>query len=286
MSLLGKQQGIFSIHESDKYVGSFISRNDVKQILQVSNEDLHEVPFKTINDGLYIDEKTLRKYWEKDKIPNAVPHKKGRGTISLDEYILISIIRDTYPEAKAVSQYKWGRKNIDIYVELNSTKKFFIEFHGPGHFTKLSIHRDPEDPFIRKRQIEDAFGIPCFIWPYWILRSANNLKLLIGEATSVESIGRGALWSTSVFFGQFFWDNSASIIEELTKPFNAASHGYGYFYEKWDEEKGPIKAAHPIINKILEEKESVKILIPKGCPQEDIYKWLPQCLQAKILSIK
>lgn len=266
MSLLGKQQGIFSIHESDKYVGSFISRNDVKQILQVSDDDLREVPFRTINEELFIDEYTLREYWEKDTIPNAVPHNSCR--ISLDEYILISIIKDSYPEAKVVSQYKWRRKKIDIYVELGTTKKFFIEFHGPGHFKKMSIHRDPEDPYIRKKQIENEFGIPCYIWPYWIQRSANNLKLLIGDATAVGSFGRGALWSTTVFFGHFFWDNSASIIEELTKPFNAASQGYGYFYEKWDDEKGPIKAAHPIINKILEEKESVKILIPKGCPKK------------------
>lgn len=35
MGLLGKPPGFFSIEESDKYVGSFFSKDDVKTILEV-----------------------------------------------------------------------------------------------------------------------------------------------------------------------------------------------------------------------------------------------------------
>ena len=277
MGLLGKPLGLFSLIESDKYVGSFISKEDVKTILGVNDEDLKEVSFKLINETPYISESTLRKdYWEKSLIPNALPCKKGNSTISLDEYILISLIKQTYPNAKVESQYKWGRKYIDIYVE-DGDRKFFLEFHGPGHFKKLSVYRDPEDPFVRKKEIEDEFGIPCYIWPYWIQRCSSNLRILLGDADPSER-GYGALWSTKVFFGEFFFDNSAQIIADLTAQFKATPDGtYGYFYEEWNDEDGRIKEEHPIIQKILKGKKPVDLLIPKGAKQEDKGKWLPKC---------
>lgn len=95
MGLLGKALGIFSLDESDRYIGSFISNADVKRILSVKDEDLKDVPFKEFNGILYIDETTLRKCWEKGTIPHARPSKIGNSTISLDEYILIEIIGST-----------------------------------------------------------------------------------------------------------------------------------------------------------------------------------------------
>lgn len=280
MGLLGKPLGIFSIEESDKYVGSFFSRDDVKTILEVSDEDLAVVPFKDLNGIQCIDETTLRKkYWEKGLIPNALPAKVGNASASFDEYVLMAIIRHTYPSAIITPQYKWGRKRIDMHVEIGD-KKFFLEFHGPGHFKKLSVFRDPEDPFVRKSDIENEFGIPCYIWPYWIQRCASNLKILLGDA-SPSARGYGALWSTRVFFGDFLLDNSAQIIEELTKPFNAAPNGeYGYFYEGWNEGVcGRIKEEHPIIKRILSGKVAVERLIPKGIDPGTKKNWLPSCLQ-------
>ena len=278
MGLLGKPLGIFSLKESDKYVGSFISKEDVKIILGVNDEDLEAVSFKLINDTPYIGESILRKdYWEKGLIPNAVPCKKGNSTISLDEYILISLIKQTYPNAKIESQYKWNRKYIDIYVE-DGNRKFFLEFHGPGHFKKLSVYRNPEDPFVRKKEIEEEFGIPCYIWPYWIQRCASNLRILLGDADPIER-GFGALWSTKIFFGEFFLENSAQIITDLTAQFKATQDGtYGYFYEEWNGEGDRIKEEHPIILKILNGKKSVDLLIPKGVKSEDRNKWLPKAL--------
>ena len=278
MGLLGKPLGVFSLDESDKYVGSFISKPDVKDILDVNDEDLKDVPFKELNGGLYIDETTLRKkYWEKGIIPNARPSKIGNSTISLDEYILIEIIKRTYPTSKIQSQFKWGRKYIDIYVEIDN-RRFFIEFHGPGHFKKLSLYRDPENPFVRKEQIEQEFGFPCYIWPYWIQRCSSNLRILLGDS---DERGFGALWSTKVFFGEFFFEDSAQIITEITNAFKAAPNGeFGYIYEEWNDIKGRKKEAHPVIKKILDGKADVSCLIPKGVEQKDKRMWLPHVLLA------
>lgn len=279
MGLLGKPLGIFSIEESDKYVGSFFSKDDVKTILGISDEDLTVVPFKDLNSIQCIDETTLRKeYWEKGLISNAVPAKVGNASVSFDEYVLMAIIRHTYPSADITPQYKWGRKRIDMLVKIGD-KKFFLEFHGPGHFKNLSGFKDPEDPFIRKTQIEKEFGIPCYIWPYWIQRCSSNLRILLGDAKPEER-GYGALWSTKVFLGDFLFDNSAQIIEDITKPFNAAPDGeYGYFYEGWDEGTyGRIKEEHPIIKRIMNGRVAIDRLIPKGIDPGTENKWLPKCL--------
>ena len=284
MGLLGKPSGVFSLDESDRFVGSFISKDDVKAILNVNDDDLKDVAFTEINNALYIDETSLRKeYWEKGLIPNASPCKKGNATISFDEYILIKIIERTYPSAKVDSQFKWGRKYIDIFVDFGD-KKCFIEFHGPGHFSKRIGRRDigqPENPFIRKTQIEQEYGYPCYIWPYWIQRCSSNLKILLGDAKPTDR-GYGALWSTKVFFGDFSFDNSAQIIEEITKQFKAAPNGeYGYFYEKWDDSNyGRIKEEHPIIKRIINGKKSIEQLIPNGADTKE--SWLPRCLWDRI----
>ncbi|MDD6184226.1 MAG: hypothetical protein PUB29_01200 [Bacteroidales bacterium] len=279
MGLLGKPQGVFKLGESDKYVGSFISKDDVKTILDVCDSDLSDVKFNKINGIDYIDEAKLHESWKNNCIPNAVPIRKGNSTISLDEYILIEIIMRTYPSAKVESQFKWGRKYIDIYVEMDN-RKFFIEFHGPGHFKKMNVYGDPEDPFVRKNQIEDEFGIPCYIWPYWIQRCSSNLKVLLGDSDA-PSRGYGALWSTKVFFGEFFFPNSTQIIENITNQFKATPDGsYGYFYEAWSSDLGRIKQEHPILEKIRKGKKSIDLLIPPGADPNDKNKWLPKVLQS------
>ena len=275
MGLLGKPQGIFKLDESDKYVGSFISKKDVKILLGFNDDDLEDLKFNNINGVDYVDEVKLRDFWKGKSVPNAVPYKKG---ISLDEYILIEIIKRTYPLAQIKSQFKWGRKYIDIYVEMDD-RKFFIEFHGPVHFIKM-LYNDPKDPFIRKNQIEDEFGIPCYIWPYWIQRCSSNLKVLLGDSDA-PSRGYGALWSTKVFFGEFFFPNSAQIIENITNQFKATPDGsYGYFYEAWSSDLGRIKQEHPILEKIRKGKKSIDLLIPPGADPNNKNKWLPKVLQS------
>ena len=81
------------------------SKDDVKAILHVKDKDLKDVFFTEKGGVFYIDESTLRKeYWEKGLIPNAVPSKVGNASVSFDEYVLMAIIRHTYPSANIIPQ--------------------------------------------------------------------------------------------------------------------------------------------------------------------------------------
>jgi hypothetical protein len=74
----------------------------------------------------------------------------------------------------------------------------------------------------------------------------------------------------------FVFENSADIIDTVTKRFNAVDEtGYGYFYGK--QTRGRSNIEHPIIQKIHNGKESIEIIIPKGC--NDRNYWLPDKLK-------
>ena len=55
MGILGKPTGIFDLKNSDKYVGSYISRDDIKEILNVTDEDLQTIKFERLKDIEVID---------------------------------------------------------------------------------------------------------------------------------------------------------------------------------------------------------------------------------------
>ncbi len=83
------------------------------------------------------------------------------------------------------------------------------------------------------------------------------------------------LWSTNIHFGDFYFDNSADIIEAINRRFNVEYNGYSYFY-------GPNTLCrnnpeHPIIEKIISGSESVKRLLPTGFKEKK--PWLPEKLQ-------
>jgi hypothetical protein len=275
MGLLGTPKGIFNLDNSDKFVGSYIAKLDLMTILNITNKDLINIPFEN-NEGVdFIDEKSLRNYWQDDKIPNSPPYKIGNSSVSFDEYILVAIIKKTFPNSTVEQQIKWGQKYIDIKLTLNN-KEYFIEFHGPGHFKQLSA-KAPEDPFLRKVQIEKDFGITCFIWPYWIQRCSKNLKVLLGDK---KENGYGALWSTKIHFGQFYFHNSYDIIKEITNQFNAApNENYGYFYEENGVNR--YKPEHPIVKSILNGrlKDGIDRILPKGISNNKIENWLPDKLK-------
>lgn len=88
--------------------------------------------------------------------------------------------------------------------------------------------------------------------------------------------GYGALWSTKIHFGTFSFDNSAEIIEKITKRFNAVEqNGYGYFYER--QTKNRNNPEHPIIDKILNGKSRIETLLPRGYTDKNY--WLPDKLK-------
>lgn len=266
MSILGKPNGIFDLMESDRCVGSFLTKSDLCNILSVVDKDLDGLKFKRVNGLEVIDEKTVQKIWYEEKIGNAPPSRIGNAKISLDEYILKKLIQISFPDSKIEHQFKWGRKRIDFRVVVNNVQKF-IEFDGPSHFAFMG--RPPADPFERKKAIEDEFGIECVIWPYWIQRCTTNVKAIFDD----KICGLGALWSTNIHFGDFYFDNSSEIIETINSRFNAERNGgFSYFYEKNTVSRN--NPEHPIIEKILHKKEKIKRLLPKGFESEA--RWLPE----------
>jgi hypothetical protein len=58
MAILGRPEGIFDLNDSDKCGGSYLTRGDVKEILQVNDNNLSIVNFKTIDNGYFYDGQT------------------------------------------------------------------------------------------------------------------------------------------------------------------------------------------------------------------------------------
>jgi hypothetical protein len=285
------ERGLSKLDNSDVFVGSYFSKEDVKTILSVNkmNKKIDDIKLKEIvptkwKNNNYILQEDLSKQWkslkETDKWKELYYPKA-----SIDEYILVALIKNTYPSASVEQQkcikFSSGKRRwmyIDICLELHN-KKFFIEFHGPyRHF----IGENLENPFDRKKQIEKEFPDARYIiWPYWIQKCIRNLKNAIGES---EENGFGALWGTDLLFNLFAFDNAADIIKEITAQFNAApDNDFGYFYE--GNSCGRQMPEHPIIEKILKGERDVNDLIPKTGVnmqnQEEIDLWLPTKLKGK-----
>jgi hypothetical protein len=73
MAILGKAQGVFELKNSDMAVGSFLSKNDIKNFLGVSDSDLSVLKFKDIDGIQAIDERKVQKAWYSGQIKNAPP---------------------------------------------------------------------------------------------------------------------------------------------------------------------------------------------------------------------
>src|SRR4051812_44840910 len=116
MPVLGPPQGLFSVHDSDHFVGSMFMKGDIIEILGISENDLKHLPFKSYMGVETIDERELQRYWYSGSIPNAPLSRVGSAKISFDEIVLIKLIEITYPNATIESQVPWGRKRIDLRV--------------------------------------------------------------------------------------------------------------------------------------------------------------------------
>ena len=263
MGILGKPQGIFDLNNSDYCVGSYILKSDIKEILNVNESDLNDITFLNIDGKEVCDERTIHKSWHAGKITNASPANIS----SLDELILIPIIKKTYPNIVIERQYRVSRYSMDLKLTLGN-RQLFIEFDGPHHFVNKR-YGAPKNPFIKKQKVEDKTGIEVVNWPYWIQRCSSNVKAIFENNIK----GYGALWSTEIHFGEFFFENSAQIIDDLTKRFNAVdNNGYGYFYGPNTRDRNNPK--HPIIDKIKHGKKNIDIILPKG--HKEINYWIPK----------
>ncbi|MDD2769898.1 MAG: hypothetical protein PHT19_14300 [Methylococcus sp.] len=264
--MLGKPQGIFDLHNSDEFVGSFITRNDVKEIFGVDDYDIELLEFEAFNKLEVIDELKLRKAWYDGKIKNAPAIKNS----SLDELILLAIIRKTLPKCEVERQIKINRFAIDLKITHNG-KVIYVEFDGPSHFSISRYGVPRHEPFRKKKMIEDKTGIEVINWAYWILRCSSNVKALFDENIK----GYGALWGAKIHFGDFYFGNSADIIESINKRFNVERNGgYGYFYGA--DTAGSNKPEHPVVEEIRNGKKSIQKLLPPGFANKN--RWLPEKL--------
>jgi len=69
-------------------------------------------------------------------------------------------------------------------------------------------------------------------------------------------------------FGMFFFENSAQVIDIMTKRFNAVDKdGYGHIYGP--NTKGRNNPQHPMIDNIINGKNEISIILPKGAKDKN-----------------
>ena len=265
MGILGKAQGIFDSANSDLNVGSYLLKKDIKEFLCVDDSDLDFLTFKNFDGIEAIDEKKVRKAWYEGEIPNAT----DPGCSSLDELLILSIVRKALPNCFIERQVKVKRFKMDLKVT-HEGQSIFIEFDGPDHFA--IVRRPPKhEPFRKKKIVEDETGVEVVNWGYWIQRCESNVKVLFDKNIK----GYGVLWSTNYHFGDFVFENSSEIIETINKRFNADRDGYGYFYGP--NTAGRNNPEHPLIEKIRLGKKPIETILPKGFIDKE--KWIPNQLK-------
>jgi hypothetical protein len=268
MAILGRPVGIFDLNDSDNCVGSYLTKSDIKEILQVNDNDLTTINFKLIDGFEVVDERLIQKLWYENKIPNAIPVDRS----SLDELLLIAIIRRTYPNIQIERQLRVRRFAMDLKLTLQDKPPVFIEFDGPSHFAPSRWGMPKDDPFRKKKIVEDETGIEVVNWAYWIQRCDSNVRAIFDDSVK----GFGVLWSTEIHFGMFTSEKSSLIIDTITKRFNAVNEsGYGYFYGAQTRKRN--NPEHPIIEKIKNSKADIGLIMPKG--HQDINFWLPDKLK-------
>ncbi len=274
MAWIGGSAGIFRLHDSDDNCGSLISLEDAAELFDVQTgtlEALHGsgLSISRVGDEKFVNELDLHKAWGTGSIPTRHPSRIGSAKRSLDELILMQIIRLVYPQSVVTPQKKAGRQQADLFVELDK-HQIAVEFFGPSHFIP-QYSSEIKPPGDRKLRVEDALQCECVIWPYWIQRCTSNVRALF----DVTAKGIASVWSTKAHFGDFIFPDSSEIVVNLTERFRAIdTDGVGYMYIDSRTKNKPI---HPIVNRIKEGKEKKERLIPRGSDKPSTF-WLPECL--------
>ncbi len=263
--LLGLPQGVFDLNNSNTSVGSYLLKKDVLEILRINCSDIEKLPFITVEGLEVIDERNLHKYWHNNSIGNT---SFVKGT-SLDELILLSLIQKSLPGCKVERQVRVGRFSMDFYIKYEG-RELYVEFDGPSHFTVGRYGPPKHHPFRKKMIVEEKTGIEVVNWPFWIQRCEANVKALF-----TDEKGLGVLWSSSIHFSDFVFEDSATIIESINSRFNISNkENIGWFYEGGTKNRN--NPEHPIIKKIQEGHEKIEKLLPKGWVEKE--KWLPEKL--------
>jgi hypothetical protein len=268
-AILGKSLGLFKLDNSDLNPGSFFTVSDLEEIFGVPKSSFSSLPVQTIEDRKAIDEKDIQAAWYRGAIPKAPETKIRNFSRSFDELVLATLIRRVYPEAKIEEQVKWGRKSLDFIVHHPKFGTKIIEFQGPGHFAPGRYAKEIPHPRIRKEMAESQLEIEYIDWPYWIQRCSSNVRAIFEPDVK----GFGLLWSANVHFSEFVFDDSASIILDMSSRFNALRGG-GLSYIYGPNTAGRVNVEHPIISSITKGKTSPSKLLPKG--YADTSTWLPK----------
>ena len=272
MGALAKGKGKFSLSDSDNCVGSFFSKEDLVEILEI--DDVYSF-YDALNkkhllkEG-YVDERDMYKQFK--ELKNEFSKIKLKRYVSFDECVLLAIFRHTFPNAEIRQQVIINGKYIDFEITYNGIT-IYIEFDGPSHFIKGSYDSTLEDIFGRVKMIKQATGCELVRWSYWIQRCSQNAKILFDNSLR----GYGALWTTQAYFHDFDLPQAAETIIKLTKRFNAEDkNGIGYFYQ--GKEGIRRQPEHHLIKQALRDSKKLLNFIPKNLPNNDpTYRyWLPK----------
>ena len=273
MGALAKGKGIFSLSDSDNCVGSFFSKEDLVEILEIDdvNGFYEALNRKHLLKEGYVDERDMYKHFK--ELKKEFSETKLKRYVSFDECVLFAIFRRTFPNAEIVQQVLINGKYIDFKITHNGLTKY-IEFDGPSHFIIENRYDNKlENLFDRVEMVKQAIGCELVRWPYWIQRCSQNAKVLFDDSLK----GYGALWTTKAFFHDFDIPQAAETIIKLTKRFNAEDeNGVGYFYQaKEGVRKQP---EHELIKQALKNPNKILSFIPKNLPPNDpSYRyWLPK----------
>lgn len=266
MAWIGKSRGLFMLHDSDKYCGSFLPVEDAAEILEVESGEIRSLRTSVVDGHTVVDELDLHRAWARGDINSPFKSKIGSATRSLDELIVQKLLQLTLPGAVVESQIPFGRKRADLSFTVDGLTRF-IEFVGPSHFIR-QYQREPVSPLIRKAEVEDYFQAECVIWPFWIQRCSKNVRAISDQNVD----GLASVWSTKALFGDFIFSDAARIIIELSERFNAVKpSGLGYMYG----DSHTSKPVHPIIDDIKDGKAKKYRLIPNGSSAPESF-WLPE----------
>ena len=266
MAWIGTSHGIFRLHDSDQYCGSYFTIEDAAEILEVTTDTLRILPTRVIEGSTFLSELELHKAWGSGKIQGPQKPQEGKAKRSFDELIVRKLLQITLPDTSVECQVPFGRKLVDLSFTYQG-KVIFVEFVGPSHFIP-QYQREPKSPLARKKEVEDHFGAECVVWPFWIQRCARNIHAINDKTIC----GLASVWSTIAFFGDFVFPRSAQIIVELSNQFNAVkTDGLGYMYGNTHTNK-PV---HPIVEAIRNGKKDKSRLIPKGNDKPESF-WIPQ----------